>query len=71
VMLSAGVVWISQVVLIVAGHVVGVLVAHIEAVRIFPSTRDATVSQLPMLFLMILFTVAGLKILSMPLAPGQ
>jgi hypothetical protein len=71
VMVGAGVIWISQVVLIVAGHVVSVLLVHIEALRIFPSTRDATASQLPMLFLMILFTVAGLKILSMPLAPAQ
>jgi hypothetical protein len=71
VMLSAGVIWMSQVVLIVAGHVVSVLLAHIEALRIFPNTRSATASQLPLLLLMILFTVFGLKILSLPLAPAQ
>jgi hypothetical protein len=69
VILGAGVIWMSQVVLIVAGHVVSVLLAHFEALRIYPNTRDAMVSQIPILLLMILFTVVGLKILSMPLAP--
>jgi hypothetical protein len=71
VILSAGVIWMSQVVLIIAGHVVSVLLAHVEALRIFPNSRAAAASQLPMLLLMILFTVFGLKILSMPLAPAQ
>jgi len=65
-----GTVWHVQVGLIVAGHVVAVYVAHLEALRTFASHRQATLSQLPMLFLMVLFTAAGLWILAQPIAGG-
>lgn len=64
------VVWHSQVALILLGHVVGVAVAHLEALRLFRDRRTAILSQLPMLALMIAFTVAGLWILSLPFDPG-
>lgn len=61
------VVWHVQVVLLLAGHIASVVVAHLEALRLFPDRRVAAVSQLPMLALMVAFTVFGLWILSLPL----
>jgi hypothetical protein len=53
------------------GHILGVYLSHLEALRVFRGTRRAVVSQLPMLFLMIVFTTVGLWILSRPIAGGQ
>lgn len=64
---DAGTVWHVQVGLIVFGHVVGVYLAHLEALRVFPGQRQAVASQVPMLVLMVLFTTAGLWILSLPI----
>lgn len=63
-------VWHSQVGLILLGHVVSVALAHVEALRLFGNRRAALISQLPMLALMMLFTVAGLWILAQPLQTG-
>ena len=71
IILDAGTVWHTQVALILIGHILGVYVSHIEALRVFKGTRRAVLSQLPMLILMILFTTAGLWILSLPIAGGQ
>jgi hypothetical protein len=60
-------VWHVQVGLILAGHVASVLLAHAVALRVFASRREAAVSQLPMLLLMVGFTIFGLWILSQPL----
>jgi hypothetical protein len=68
VMLDMGSVWLTQVALILAGHIVGVLLAHVEALRIFGSPKRAALSQLPMLALMVLFTNFGLWILSLPIS---
>ncbi|NGY06264.1 hypothetical protein [Solimonas terrae] len=65
-----GRVWHVQVALIVAGHILSVYLAHVEALRTFADARRATLSQLPMLVLMVMFTVAGLWILSQPIQPG-
>ena len=69
---DAGVVWHAQVLLILFGHIVSVFLAHLEALRVFPTRRQATLSQLPMLLLMVGFTTIGLWILSQPLGsePG-
>jgi hypothetical protein len=61
-------IWHTQVALIVAGHIVSVYLAHLEALRLFDSPRRAAASQIPMLLLMMLFTTLGLWILSLPLA---
>lgn len=63
-----GTVWHVQVGLIVFGHIVSVYLAHQVALRCFDNHRRAVISQLPMLALMVLFTTAGLWILSQPLA---
>ncbi|HZI97283.1 MAG TPA: hypothetical protein VFD41_07125 [Actinomycetales bacterium] len=51
-----------QVVAIVVGHVLGVVLAHDRAVRLFPHRR-ALAGQLPLLALMIAYTCAGLLLL--------
>ncbi|WP_373090097.1 hypothetical protein [Zhongshania sp.] len=62
-----GLIWNSQVWLILIGHVASVYLAHAEALRSFPSQRHASLSQLPMLLLMVMFTGVGLWILAQPL----
>ena len=63
-----GVVWHTQVALILFGHIVSVVLAHIEALRTFETPRKATLSQLPMLGLMMVFTASGLWILAQPIS---
>lgn len=60
-------VWHSQVGLILLGHVLGVVLAHRVALEVFPTRRQALLSQLPMLLLMMALTVAGLWIIAQPL----
>jgi hypothetical protein len=64
---SMALVWHAQVGLILFGHIVSVAMAHRIALGFFPRRRQALASQLPMLTLMVLFTVAGLWILAQPL----
>ena len=64
---DAAFVWYSQVALIVAGHVVAVYLAHLISLRLFTDPKRALRSQLPMLALMILYTISSLWILSQPI----
>jgi hypothetical protein len=61
--LSPNTLWYVQVGALVAGHVAGLAVAHDRAVSLL-SPRDALRSQYPMLLLMVLYTVAGMWLLS-------
>ncbi len=65
-----GWVWHTQVGLILGGHIVSVYLAHVEALRSFGSPRQAMLSQIPMLLLMMAFTVFGLWILAQPITGG-
>jgi hypothetical protein len=71
IVLDVGTVWHTQVALILCGHIVSVYLAHVEALKVFPSPRHAVLSQLPMLVLMVLLTTVGLWILSLPIDAGQ
>ncbi|WP_030161813.1 hypothetical protein [Streptomyces sp. NRRL S-244] len=51
-----------QVLAVVAGHVLGVIAAHDRSVRLFPPARAVT-GQLPLLALMITFTIGGIGLL--------
>ena len=64
---SPAVYWYTAVTLIVAGHVLAVIVAHVEAARRFASHRAALVSQLPMLALMVAYTSLSLWIMAQPI----
>ena len=52
----------KQVLFVVAGHVVGVVLAHDRAVRLLPR-RTAVVGQVPLLLVMIGYTLGGLLLL--------
>ncbi len=67
---NLAVVWHVQVFLIIAGHIVSVYIAHLQALRLFQDRRRAILSQLPVLILMVAFTAFGLWILSLPLTSG-
>ena len=64
--MSAAFVWYSQVALIVGGHVAAVYLAHLVSHRLFETPKLALRSQVPMLVLMIFYTVSSLWILSQP-----
>ncbi|MFB6807541.1 hypothetical protein [Streptomyces sp. NPDC056387] len=51
-----------QVVAVVTGHVLGVIAAHDRSVRLFPPAR-AVAGQLPLLTLMIVYTIGGIGLL--------
>lgn len=53
--------WV-QIVAVVGGHIVGVILAHDRAVSLFPRPRAAA-SQIPLLLVMLLFTLAGIWLL--------
>lgn len=60
-------VWYTSVVTIVLGHMIAVYVAHVLALRALGGRRSALTSQVPMLVLMIFYTVLSLWILAQPL----
>lgn len=64
---SPAVYWYTAVGLIVIGHVLAVVVAHVEATRRFASHRAALASQLPMLVLMVAYTSLSLWIMAQPI----
>ncbi len=64
---GAGFVWYSQVALIVAGHVIAVYLAHSTSLRLLRDPGRALRSQLPMLVLMVLYTMCSLWILAQPI----
>jgi hypothetical protein len=64
---GAGFVWYSQVALIVAGHVIAVYLAHSISLRLLRDPARALRSQLPMLVLMVLYTMTSLWILAQPI----
>jgi hypothetical protein len=54
------------VILIVSGHVIAVVLAHVAALRLFGSARAAAASQMPMAALMVAYTMLSLWILAQP-----
>jgi hypothetical protein len=53
---------VTKVIAVVTGHILGVIAAHDRAVRLLPK-RHALVGQLPMLILMVGYTLTGLFLL--------
>ena len=53
---------VSKVVAVVTGHVLGVIAAHDRAVKLLPPRHQLT-GQLPLLFVMVFYTVSGLFLL--------
>jgi hypothetical protein len=70
IILGASFVWHSQVAFILIGHIVSVYLTHVVALNTFPSSKRAFWSGVPMLVLMIAYTMIGLWILSQPITGG-
>lgn len=58
--------WNVEIALIMLGHIASIYIAHMVALNIFNDVRTARRSQIPMLILMIGYTVLGLWILAQP-----
>jgi len=65
---SVRAIWLVQVVAIVVGHVVAVAVAHVLALRDAANRQEAFLYQIPMILMMIGYTLFGLWLLSTPSA---
>jgi hypothetical protein len=59
--------WSVAVVAVVVGHVIAVALAHVTALRFYGGRRMALLSQIPMLVLMVGYTMLSLWILSQPI----
>ena len=59
--------WYGAVALIVVGHVLAVLQAHRMAVRLYGTGRSALARQVPMMALMVVYTMTSLWILAQPI----
>ena len=66
--LSPVFIWYFSISAIVVGHIAGVYLAHVQAMRVYPGRRAALLSQAPMLALMVCYTCASLWIISRPIA---
>ncbi|WP_227134485.1 hypothetical protein [Halorubellus salinus] len=64
--LAPVVVWTTQVALVVGGHLVAVVAAHLATERVFPDARRARRGHAPLAVLMIAYTVASLYVLAAP-----
>ena len=64
---NARFIWIFAVISIVVGHIIAVYLAHLRANTIYGGGSLALKSQLPMLALMVIYTVASLWIISRPI----
>jgi hypothetical protein len=62
-----GLIWHTAIVAIVLGHVIAVYVAHRVALNMYGSRRAALWSQLPMLVLMVAYTMSSLWMLAQPI----
>ena len=64
---NARFIWFFAVISIVVGHIIAVYLAHLRANAIYGSGSVALKSQLPMLGLMVIYTVLSLWIISRPI----
>ena len=63
---SVKTIWLTQATAVVLGHVVSLLLSHRIALKLWPSPRAAVLSQLPLAFFMVLYTLLGLWLLAAP-----
>lgn len=64
---TAGLMWYVAIAAIVGGHVAAVYLAHTQALRLFPDRAAALGSQIPLVVLMIAYTMTSLWILAQPI----
>ena len=56
----------TQTLVIALGHITGIVMAHLIALRIFDTPRQAVISQIPLAALMVFYTGFGLWLLATP-----
>ncbi|UVC06525.1 hypothetical protein IHQ71_14710 [Rhizobium sp. TH2] len=56
----------TQTLVIALGHITGIVMAHLIALRIFDTPRQAVASQIPLAALMVFYTAFGLWLLATP-----
>jgi hypothetical protein len=66
-LVSASFVWYFAVTTVVLGHVASVYLAHVVAMKTFGDRRTAFASQIPMILLMMTYTMTSLWILAQPI----
>jgi hypothetical protein len=66
-LIDARIVWYVSVAAIVAGHVIALYLAHLQALREFQDRQGALRSQWPMLALMVCYTMVSLWIIAQPI----
>lgn len=66
-LVAPGMVWYSALTLIVVGHAIAVFLAHGAALRVFVSREAAMASQIPMVVLMVMYTMLSLWIVAQPI----
>ena len=65
--LSVEAVWATQVILILIGHIYGIRIAHKAARSLYADARQATLTQLPLMAVMMLFSFQSLWLLNQPM----
>ncbi|MHC9511466.1 hypothetical protein [Kangiella sp. M94] len=65
--INAKTVWFISIYAIIIGHIIGVVLAHYSAIKIYQNHKQTLMSQIPLLFLMIGYTMLSLWILSQPI----
>jgi hypothetical protein len=65
--IDAETVWYCAVAAILLGHVASVYLAHVGALQLFRSRRAALLSQIPIVVLMMIYTMSSLWILAQPI----
>ena len=70
-MVDARLLWNVSIAAIVAGHIAAVYLAHVMAMRVFADKRAALWSQLPMLVLMVSYTMVSLWIMAQPIVVSR
>ena len=66
-LMSAKFVWFFSIIAIVAGHVAAVYLSHAEAIRLYGRPARALKSQIPMMVLMVAYTMLSLWIIAQPI----
>jgi len=64
---NARFIWFFSIVVIVTGHMIAVYLAHIRSIALFANRDLVLKSQLPMLGLMVIYTIVSLWIVSRPI----
>ena len=69
--IDARTVWYVSVAAIIAGHVIAIALAHVVALRELATRRAAFRSQLPMVVLMVAYTMTSLWIIAQPIVAQE